>query len=281
MNNPTRRDVLRWSAAIAAASIGSRLYAAEPKPLKVLFFTKSSGYEHSVIARKSGELGYAEKILIQLGKTLNFDVTASKDGRLFEPDTIDAFDAFVFYTTGDLTRPGYDKQPAMSVAGKRALLDAVHGGKGFFGIHSATDTFHSHGNAIDPYIAMLGGEFVAHGNQQSSTQRVIDSNFPGLKGQANFELVEEWYTLKNFADNLHVLLETDTGGMQGAMYQRPPYPSTWARMHGSGRVMYTSLGHREDVWTNPIFVSLLTGGLNWITGRVPADVKPTTAPVMK
>jgi type 1 glutamine amidotransferase len=39
----------------------------------------------------------------------------------------------VFYTTGELP---------MDEAQKRALMDFVRGGKGFVGIHSATDTFY-------------------------------------------------------------------------------------------------------------------------------------------
>ena len=30
-------------------------------------------------------------------------------------------------------------------------------------------------------------------------------------------------------------------------------------MHGKGRVFYTSMGHREDVWDNPLFQNLLLG----------------------
>jgi hypothetical protein len=45
-------------------------------------------------------------------------------------------------------------------------------------------------------------------------------------------------------------------------------------MHGKGRVFYTSMGHREDVWTNPIFQSILLGGVSWAMGNVEADVTP-------
>jgi len=69
-------------------------------------------------------------------------------------------------------------------------------------------------------------------------------------------------------------LVQDTAGMTGAEYKRPPYPSTWIRMHGKGRVFYTSLGHRDDIWNHPAFKALLTGALNWSLGRVEADVTP-------
>ena len=60
--------------------------AEESKTRKLLFFTKSSGFQHSVITRpKSGGLAYAEKILIDLGKKHGYEVTATKDGRYFAP----------------------------------------------------------------------------------------------------------------------------------------------------------------------------------------------------
>ena len=49
---------------------------------------------------------------------------------------------------------------------------------------------------------------------------------------------------------------------------------TWARRHGKGRVFYTAMGHREDVWTNPLFQSILLGGLGWVFGDREAEVPP-------
>ncbi len=88
--------------------------------------------------------------------------------------------------------------------------------------------------------------------------------------------MEEWYVLKNLAKDLHVVLLQDTEGMTDPCYQRPPYPETWARLygHGQGRVFYTSLGHREDIWSNPKFQNLIVAGLAWVLRNVNADVTP-------
>ncbi len=88
---------------------------------RILLFTKSSGFEHSVIKRSGDRLGHAEQILTDLGAKHGFDVTATKDGRVFTPDNIAKYDAFFFYTTGDLTEPGRDKNPPMSKEGKAAF----------------------------------------------------------------------------------------------------------------------------------------------------------------
>ena len=50
-------------------------------------------------------------------------------------------------------------------------------------------------------------------------------------------------------------------------------------MHGKGRVFYTSMGHREDVWENPKYQGLLLGALGWATGKVDFDVTPNVAKV--
>jgi type 1 glutamine amidotransferase len=248
---------------------------------RVLFFTKSSGFQHSVITRKGDELGMAERILAEIGKQNGFEVVPTKDGRMFDPDKIGQWDAFAFYTTGDLTQPGTtDKAPPMSTEGKQAFLDAIHGGKGFMGMHCATDTFHSHGDQIDPYIQMIGGEFIVHGAQQVAKLFVTDPKFPGASAFGEkFEINDEWYAQKNLAKDLHVIIAHNTEGMQGKMYERPNFPQTWTRMHGRGRVFYTSMGHREDVWENPKYQGLLVGALNVITGRADADFTPNVEKV--
>ena len=191
----------------------------------------------------------------------------------------------MLYTTGDLTTEGNDKTPP--VPSKDAFLDAIAGGKGLVGIHSASDTWHSgpdffrdDGDQADPYIKMLGGEFVRHGQQM--TGRLYGSN-PRFRGfaecQNGVDLYEEWYALKNLAKDMHVLSWVATWTLRNtgndSVYRRGPYPIAWARLHGKGRVFYTALGHREDVWENPMFQEQLVGGITWSARMVEADIDPT------
>ena len=84
--------------------------AAGTKKKRVLYFTRSQGFEHSVVKRKGHELAHSEQILTDLGKKAGFEVVCSKDGGLFDGD-LDQWDAFAFYTTGDLTRPDKQNDP--------------------------------------------------------------------------------------------------------------------------------------------------------------------------
>ena len=122
---------------------------------------------------------------------------------------------------------------------------------------------------------MVGAEFIRHDAQQKAKNRVVDPKFPGMEGLGDtIELMEEWYTFKKFAKDLHVILVQETEGMKGPSYQRPSFPATWAHMYGKGRVFYTSLGHREDIWTNKIFQQILLGGIAWALGNAKAEIPP-------
>ncbi len=281
----SRRDWLRASGGLALSlsplALPRAWGRAQGKTKRILFFTKSSGFQHSVVTRDGDKLAHAERILAEIGLDRGYEIVPSKDGRLFDPDKIGQWDGFAFYTTGDLTQPGghNDGQP-MTPEGKQALLDAVAGGKAFVGFHCATDSFHSKGDAVDPYIRMIGGEFLSHGAQQAPRLVTTDLKFPGADAfGAEFELMDEWYTQKNINDDLHVIMYNDTATLKGPMYERPSFPMTWARMEGKGRVFYTGMGHREDVWENPKFQAVVLGGLDWATGKVDADVTPNITKV--
>jgi type 1 glutamine amidotransferase len=271
-----RRDFLHSTAAAALALSAAELARAEEKPKRrVLMFTRSQGFQHSVVQRKGDKLSLAEQIVTDLGAKNNIEVVCEKDGGIFVSKEFPKFDGFFFQTQGDLgAEKSQDGKPPVSAEGKKAFLDAIFAGKGFVGAHCASDTYHSKGDSWknqdekdrDPYIQMIGGEFISHGEQQKSWMRVVDPNFPGLKDVKDFEMLEEWYSLRNFAPDLHVILVQDTKGMKNIQYERPPFPATWARMHGKGRVFYTSMGHREDVWQSDIMKNLVLGALLWSLG---------------
>lgn len=277
-----RREAMQAaSAALLSLAGGRPAWTAAPATRKVLYFTRSAGFEHSVVKRSGAGLSHSEKILAELGRRDGFDIECTKDGRVFDGN-LAQYDAVVFYTTGDLTKPAADGSPPMTAAGKRKLLEAIEAGKGFMGLHSATDTFHSRSPAnenqaeVDPYIAMIGGEFLTHGEQQEASlfaSSALIQKRTGVPAEG-LSFTEEWYTFKNFARDLHVILVQETAMMKGAPYRRPDFPSTWARMHGRGRVFYTSLGHREEVWSDPLFQTVPMSGLAWVTGRFDFEIAP-------
>lgn len=267
-----------------------------PGPKKVLYFTKCSEYEHSVVRRENGAPSHSERVLAETGLRHGIEFTFSKDGRDITAETLARFDAVMFYTSGNLAEPGADGNPPVAPAGKTALLDAIASGRlGFIGVHSATDTYHAGGakstgpgklgfrnlgDAADPYTRMIGAEFICHDEQQVADARIVDPRFPGFEklGDARgmHRVMEEWYANSDFGRDLHVILALETAGMTGPSYRRPPFPCAWARLHGQGRgrVFYTALGHREDTWLTEDFQRMLFGGIAWAVRDADADVTP-------
>ena len=294
MNNPSNRREFLKTSALAGAAVTFPISPAEPSAKSLLVFTKSSGFEHQVVKRTDGKLSICETVVTELGKKHGFRAECSKDGRIFDSSEFHSFEGALFFTTGDLTESGTDKNPAMSSQGKQKLLDSIHDGMGFTGVHAASDTFHTqpdskdlstryvaYGEKSDPYLRMLGGEFIIHGSDprlQTTDLIVNDPKFPGLEGVASpVEFNEEWYSLKDFAPDLHVILTIDTSKLKGACYQRHSYPGAWARMHGKGRVFFTAIGDRPENWQNPFFLNHLAGGIRWSLGEVNASIPTNLA----
>lgn len=184
------------------------------------------------------------------------------------------YDAVMFVsTTGDLPLP--DKQ---------GFLDWIAGGKAFVGIHAATDTFHG----FPAFIKMIGGEFLRHGPQVSVDCINQDAAHAATKMlPARWTVFDEIYQFQNFERaKVHGLLTLD----QHPNDKTPgDYPVAWAKKFGTGRVFYTSLGHREDMWdpaygdaasrkNSPAvarqFQQHVLNGILWALGLAPGDATP-------
>lgn len=270
-----RRMLQSLGAVVLGGPLAARCGRADQKvPGRILFFSRSVLFEHSVVRREGQSLSLAEKLFSEMAGRAGLDVECTKDGTVFDGD-LDRYAAVVSYTCGrpaDLMKPaGKDGSPPLSEAGWKRLDAAVREGKPFLAVHA--------GGWLLP--AATGADCLGHGSQQVARINVVSLRFPGAeKLGKSFSMLEEWFSLMRFAKDLHVVLVQDCAGMDKKAaadrrcYDRPPFPCTWARMHGKGRVFYTSLGHREDVWSSKIFEQILLGGLWWALGRLEADITP-------
>ncbi len=246
--------------------------------LRLLFLTKSAGFEHGVIKRDGENLGHAEKIMMELAKEMGATIEVTKDAGLINAENLKNFDVVLFYTTGVLTEAGTDGQPPMGENGCQELLDWITAGGGFVGYHSANDTFHSKKDAVSPFVEMIGGEFFTHGAQFKGTLRVVSPGHPAIAGLPDgFRLMDEWYISRNLnEEDMHVLALLDPGieRKRQDKYNIPSYPIIWCRAYGGGRVLYNALGHREDVWTNEIFRQNVIENIQWAAGKGALDAAP-------
>jgi type 1 glutamine amidotransferase len=216
----------------------------------VLYLTHSAGFKHEV-------LPLSHQILKGIGERSGaFEVTATEDCSLLSRSGLAKFDAVVFYTTGEL--PISDEQ-------KLAFLDFIKSGKGFVGIHSATDTFYK----WPEYGELIGGYFDGHPWHQNVTIKVEDRHHPATRHlERSFNIKDEIYQIKSFSRNrVHVLMSLDPNSVDlklpSVHRADKDFAIAWWRRYGSGRVFYTALGHRPEVWQDKRFQQHLLGALRW------------------
>jgi type 1 glutamine amidotransferase len=198
-------------------------------------------------------------IMQYLGRQSSFDVTATEDSSFITRDGLTRYDAVAFFTSGEL--PMREDQ-------KSALLEFVRSGKGFVGIHSATDTFYQ----WPEYGALIGAYFDGHPWHQEVVLRVEDSRHPATASfPPSFRLNDEIYQFRNWSrDDVHVLLSLDPAAVDlnatGVNRLDHDFALAWTRTYGKGRVFYTALGHEPAVWQDPRFEQHLAGGIRWALG---------------
>jgi hypothetical protein len=243
-----------WLAACGANGVAPPTGTTATAPTrKILYLTQSAGFKHDVLPLSS-------QILQDLGRRAGaFAVTATDDSSLVTRDTLAQYDAVVFFTTGEL--PMRDDQ-------KAALLEFVRSGKGFVGIHSATDTFYN----WPEYGALVGAYFDGHPWHQTVTLRVEDRAHPATSAlPASFALNDEIYQFRNWSRaNVHVLVSLDAASVDvtapGVNRADRDFALAWTRGEGRGRMFYTALGHEPAVWQDSRFQQHLLGGIRWAMG---------------
>jgi type 1 glutamine amidotransferase len=227
------------------------------------------------------------------GEEAGYEVT-SVQGYLQEQEELDLsvitaeylaqFDGVMMMTNGNL--PMRDEQ-------KRALVDFVRQGGGFVAVHCAALTLFDY----PAFGEMLGAYFrrtVAPG--QLVVLKVEDQEHPATKMLgSSWPIVDEFYHYGTSAwsaerpdenvdvlfgnripvglsrDRVHVLLSIDTRESDIDEFAEVElggdYPQSWVQDFGEGRSFYTSLGHRDDIWSNdPVFRAHVVGGIRWALG---------------
>jgi hypothetical protein len=286
--------------AVPAAAALTLLLAltAQAAPKRVLVVSTTAGFRHSSI-----EIGNA--VIEQLAKdstaftvdVVNVNANAPEyrgaDGKpdkaklqeanraaladKLSPNGLKQYDGIIFNnTTGDLPLPD-----------KEAFLAWIKSGKGFAGMHAATDTFHTYA----PFVEMIGGEFKTHGAQVEVDIINQDQQCPACRHLGkNWVVYDEIYQFKNFdRTKVRGLLTLDKHPNDKTPGD---YPIAWIKEYGQGRVFYTALGHREDVWdanwkdgkgerkNSPevakAYQQHILGGIKWALGLEKGDATPQT-----
>ena len=213
----------------------------------VLVFSKTKGFHHTSIPA-----GIAA--IQKLGVENNFEVDTTTDASLFTKKNLKKYAAVIFMsTTGDVLN---DEQQAV-------FEKFIQSGKGFVGIHAATDTEYG----WPWYNQLVGAYFKSHPKQQEAMLNIVDGNDISTKHlPAKWKRFDEWYNFKNMQNGLHVLITIDeksyTGGENG-----DTHPMAWSHNFDGGRAFYTELGHTDESFKDPLYLQHVLGGIQYALSK--------------
>ncbi len=226
--------------------------------VRVLVFTKTTGYRHQSIAQ-----GLAA--LRDLGVSGGFAVDSTEDSAKFALDNLRRYRAVVFLNTSG---------EVLNEAQQRDFESYIREGGGYVGVHAAADTEYDW-----PFYGELVGAWLAdHPAIQPARMVVADRTNPATAHlSTGWRRTDEWYNFKtNPRSRVHVLLTLDettyTGGSMGL-----DHPIAWCHPVGAGRSFYTGGGHTPESYAEPEFRTHLLGAVKWAAGLAPADCSPTPA----
>jgi type 1 glutamine amidotransferase len=285
--NPSKEQAPPGAAEKIAAALPDEPFAKPAKARKVLVFSKTNGFRHASIA--TGKVALAE-----MGrKTGAFEAVISDDLAEFEVDNLKQYDAVLFLsTTMDVFSPNKNELAKLSADEKEAafkrdarlkenLMKFIKSGRGFIGIHAATDTCYE----WSEYGKMINGFFDGH--PWTADTMVSVKVEPGQEKHPlvamfegkNVEFKEEIYQLKDPYDSkaVHMLLRLDTEKTDmtrpGIKRTDGDFGISWARHWEKGRVFYSSLGHNHDMYWHPKVVRHYLAGIQWALGDFKVEVK--------
>jgi type 1 glutamine amidotransferase len=213
----------------------------------ILVFYKTSGFYHSSIPA-------GIEAIQQLGRENGFAVDTTRQAGRFVPDTLRKYQAVVFLST---------TQDVLNNAQQAAFEQYIRLGRGFVGIHAATDTEYD----WPWYNGLVGAYFNGHPAVQPATVVVADSLHPATSFlPPRWERTDEWYNFRSLAADLRVLATLDettyAGGSHGARH-----PIAWCHAYAGGRAFYTAGGHTEASYREPLFRQHLLGGIRYAMGE--------------
>ncbi|ADY51621.1 Crp/FNR family transcriptional regulator [Pseudopedobacter saltans DSM 12145] len=220
-------------------------FALQRKPKNLLVFSYTQKYRH-----KSIEPG--KESLTKWAKQKGYQIDFSENPNDFSDDNLKKYNALIFLNpTG--TNVFTDSQ-------KSAFKKYINKGGGFVGIHAATDFCFE----WEWYGKLVGAFFTNHPKIQEATIKVIDNKHQSTSFlDKEFRYTDEWYNFKDLNPEVKVLLALDESSYTGGT-MNGNHPIAWYHKFDGGKSFYTGLGHRDECFSDPLFMKHLEGGIEYV-----------------
>ncbi len=233
-----------------------------PRPA-ILLFTKTNSFRHI-----DGIAG-GNAFFTAVAKKNRWGIYHTENGAVFNPDDLARFDAVVFNNaSGDM----------LNEAQEQAFIEWMEAGGGWIGIHAAGDASHLGWQWYRDNL--IGADFTAHimGPQfQAANVETEQPDHPVMRGVSpQWSHEEEWYSWASSPreEGFFILatVDEDSYSPEQRMFgsnrdlRMGDHPVVWSNCVGSGRSLYSTMGHRGMAFDVPEIKRILENGLKWVMG---------------
>ncbi|KAH8100133.1 trehalose utilization-domain-containing protein [Cristinia sonorae] len=248
-------SIVTFSAVVLPAVTAQRM----PATAQALIFSATLEFRHDSIPT-------AIQAMKDAGDKYNVQFDDTEDQAWFKDGRINKYDTLVFLdNTGEV----------LDDAAQTAFQNYINSGGNFVGIHAASDCLRN----STFFANELGAHFDYHPQITNATIDVVDPSHPSTSMlPEQWQVFDEIYNFKSDPRSIGavVLLSADESSYSDPGPRRydqgNPHPIAWYQDHGAGsssqdtagRSWYTSLGHTNETWQNPLYIAHVLGGISWV-----------------
>ncbi len=213
----------------------------------VLLFSKTKSFRHESI--ETGRVA-----LQSYFDHHGMSSTISEDSSVFTDEGLQHFDAIVFFqTSGNV----------LDSLQQIAFVKYIQSGKGFVGIHAASDTEYD----WPWYGKLVGAYFANHPNIQEHFIQKVDTAHVSCKHLPDrWKRTDEVYNFVQLPDSVNVLLTADESTFDGGTHG-DYHPMAWYHLYDGGRAFYTALGHTVESYQDTMLLEHIYQAIVWASGK--------------
>jgi type 1 glutamine amidotransferase len=213
----------------------------------VLIYSKTKAYHHECIEPGG-------KALQDYFNDAGISSTMTADSSVFTKAKLSEYDVVMFFqTTGNV----------LDSAQQVAFENYYKSGKGFVGVHAASDTEYD----WPWYGKLVGAYFASHPDIQHHVIEKVDTAHISCKHLPfRWKRMDECYNFKSLPQNVNVLLVADETTYQGGLHG-DYHPMSWYHQYDGGRSFYTALGHTVESYQDTLMLEHILQGVIWASGK--------------
>lgn len=231
---------------------------------RLLLFEKINGF------RDDPSVDAAHTAFIAMAQRNGWAIVTTQKGGAFNPKTLSQLNAVIWNNiSGDV----------LTLGQRAAFQSWLRRGGSFIGVH---------GTAGDPVYFwdwyadnLIGARFAGHPmNPQFQEAKIAlaDPGHPIAKGlPSEWSMTDEWYSFRTNprAAGAHVIATLDESsykpdGVPGQnLRMGSDHPVIWTNCIGKGRMFYSAIGHRPEMYTDARYVTVLENAIEWSAQRGP------------